>query len=174
MPERVWEQSLAADLAVAGMKYTRARRLPLQKRGMIDEQLYGYYVTEDDGRTLAIFPAASGCGIRFRFRAAPRRSTTCAASPSSIRFGCRVSATTAKSSAPGPRPKSTCTTTAGCGGSSTSAERDWIKLTTLAEAVENVPPQGKIYLPDCSVPRDDRVGAAGESAARVRAARITR
>ena len=28
--------------------------------------------------------------------------------------------------------------------------QDWIQVTTLAEAFENVPPVGKIYLPDCS------------------------
>ena len=28
--------------------------------------------------------------------------------------------------------------------------QDWIQVTTLAEAFDNVPPVGKIYLPDCS------------------------
>ena len=51
-----------------------------------------------------------------------------------------------------PETKNTSMTTAGCGSSSTrlSANRDWIHITTLAEAVENVPPEGKIYLPDAS------------------------
>ncbi len=28
--------------------------------------------------------------------------------------------------------------------------QEWIQVTTLAEAFDNVPPAGKIYLPDCS------------------------
>src|SRR6185295_1362953 len=31
-----------------------------------------------------------------------------------------------------------------------AANREWIHVTTLAEATENVPPVGKIYLPDAS------------------------
>ncbi len=30
------------------------------------------------------------------------------------------------------------------------ANQSWIQVTTLAEAIDNVPPVGKIYLPDCS------------------------
>ncbi len=28
--------------------------------------------------------------------------------------------------------------------------QNWIQVTTLAEAFDNVPPVGKVYLPDCS------------------------
>ena len=28
--------------------------------------------------------------------------------------------------------------------------QNWIQVTTLAEALDNVPPVGKIFLPDCS------------------------
>ena len=30
------------------------------------------------------------------------------------------------------------------------ANQDWIQVTTPAEAIDNVPPLGKVYLPDCS------------------------
>ena len=38
--------------------------------------------------------------------------------------------------------------------------RDWLQPTTFAEAVDATLPLGKVYLPDCVVPRDDRVGPA--------------
>ena len=58
MPERVWEQSLTADLAEAGIKYTVLDDFHFKNAGLTDEQLHGYYLTEDDGRLLSIFPGS--------------------------------------------------------------------------------------------------------------------
>ena len=58
MPERVWEQSLTADLAAAGIKYTVLDDFHFKNAGLTDEQLHGYYLTEDDGRVLSIFPGS--------------------------------------------------------------------------------------------------------------------
>ena len=54
------------------------------------------------------------------------------------------------------------------------AEPEWIKVTTLAEADRQRATLGKIYLPDCQLSRDDRMGFAGRSAGRVRAGRATK
>jgi len=56
--ERVWEQSLAADLSRAGIDYTVLDDFHFKNAGLDQEQLYGYYVTEDDGRTVAVFPGS--------------------------------------------------------------------------------------------------------------------
>src|SRR4029079_1794444 len=58
MPERVWEQSLTADIAAAGIKYTVLDDYHFKKAGLIDEQLYGHSLTEDDGRVLSVFPGS--------------------------------------------------------------------------------------------------------------------
>src|SRR4029078_1145455 len=55
---RVWEQPLTADLVRAGMKYTVLDDFHFKNAGLTDEQLYGYYLTEDDGRLLSIFPGS--------------------------------------------------------------------------------------------------------------------
>ena len=56
--ERVWEQSLAADLSRAGMDYTVLDDFHFKNAGVPEEQLFGYYVTEEDGRTIAVFPGS--------------------------------------------------------------------------------------------------------------------
>ena len=56
--ERVWEQSLAADLSRAGMDYTVLDDFHFKNAGVPQEQLFGYYVTEEDGRTIAVFPGS--------------------------------------------------------------------------------------------------------------------
>ncbi len=56
MPERVWEQNMTSDLAAAGIRYTILDDFHFKNAGLADDQLHGYYLTEDDGNTLAVFP----------------------------------------------------------------------------------------------------------------------
>jgi alpha-amylase len=54
--ERVWEPSLTADLVDAGVRYTLLDDSHFKSAGLADDQLGGYYVTEDDGRVMLVFP----------------------------------------------------------------------------------------------------------------------
>src|SRR6476469_4336749 len=56
IPERVWEQSMTSDLAAAGVQYTFLDDFHFKNAGLSDDQLHGYYLTEDDGQMLAVFP----------------------------------------------------------------------------------------------------------------------
>lgn len=56
MPERVWEQHLVGSLVEAGVEYTVLDDFHFQRSGLDDDQLFGYYLTEDDGRILKVFP----------------------------------------------------------------------------------------------------------------------
>ncbi|MEL7267684.1 MAG: alpha-amylase, partial [Planctomycetota bacterium] len=56
MPERVWESALTADLAAAGMLYTVLDDYHFTSAGLTDDQLTGYFLTEEDGRLLRVFP----------------------------------------------------------------------------------------------------------------------
>lgn len=58
IPERVWEQSMAGDLAAAGIQYTLLDDFHFKNAGLVDDQLYGYYTTEDDGQTLSVLPGS--------------------------------------------------------------------------------------------------------------------
>jgi len=56
LPERVWEQSLASDLADAGVEYVCVDDSHFRFAGVPEHALRGYYITEDQGRTLKVFP----------------------------------------------------------------------------------------------------------------------
>ena len=58
IPERVWEQNLTKTFADANMEYTVLDDSHFKYAGLEDYQLTGYYVTEDQGRTLKVFPAS--------------------------------------------------------------------------------------------------------------------
>lgn len=56
MPERVWEQGFASDLAEAGIEFTLLDDYHFRNAGYSVDELHGYYLTEDDGHLLRVFP----------------------------------------------------------------------------------------------------------------------
>lgn len=58
IPERVWEQSLTSDLAEAGVKYTLLDDFHFKNAGLHEDDLHGYYITENDGQILSVFPGS--------------------------------------------------------------------------------------------------------------------
>lgn len=58
LAERVWEPALVSDLADAGAKYLTLDDSHFRAAGLGDEDLVGAYVTEDQGRTMQVYPAS--------------------------------------------------------------------------------------------------------------------
>ena len=56
--ERVWEQNLASSLVDAGIEYTVLDDYHFERAGLEKNDLFGYYLTEDDGRLLKVFPGS--------------------------------------------------------------------------------------------------------------------
>ena len=58
IPERVWEQSLVQEIAAAGIEYTVLDDFHFKCAGLADDQLFGYFLAEDEGRLIKIFPGS--------------------------------------------------------------------------------------------------------------------
>ncbi|MBI1259627.1 MAG: DUF1926 domain-containing protein [Chloroflexi bacterium] len=58
LAERVWEPSLARPIAQAGLRYAVVDDTHFNFAGFKDEELFGYYVTEEQGYTLNMFPSS--------------------------------------------------------------------------------------------------------------------
>ncbi|MCK4754758.1 MAG: alpha-amylase, partial [Calditrichia bacterium] len=56
LAERVWEPTLPTSLAKAGVKYTITDDTHFKYAGLTDDQLTGYYITEDLGNSTVLFP----------------------------------------------------------------------------------------------------------------------
>lgn len=54
--ERVWEPSLVKSLADTGIQYTVLDDVHFMASGLKENDLKGYYTTEDQGKVLAVFP----------------------------------------------------------------------------------------------------------------------
>ena len=68
MPERVWEQSYVRDLAEAAIRYTILDDTHFKNAGLPDDTLWKHYATEDDGKTMFIFPGSERLRYLIPFR----------------------------------------------------------------------------------------------------------
>ncbi|MFH0964922.1 MAG: alpha-amylase/4-alpha-glucanotransferase domain-containing protein, partial [Planctomycetota bacterium] len=56
LPERVWEQGLVRSIADAGIRYTAVDESHFLYAGFEKEELVDFFLAEDQGRTIAVFP----------------------------------------------------------------------------------------------------------------------
>ena len=56
--ERVWEQHLVSAIVEAGIEYTVLDDFHFERAGCSEDDVFGYYLTEDDGRLLKVFPGS--------------------------------------------------------------------------------------------------------------------
>jgi hypothetical protein len=70
LTERVWEPELASLLSRAGVGYTLTDDTHFFYAGIKPQRLFGYYVTEKAGDTVAVFPIDQGMRYAIPFRPA--------------------------------------------------------------------------------------------------------
>ena len=119
VPERVWEQHLVEAIAEAGIEYTVLDDFHFRRTGVEDADLFGYYLTEDEGRLLKVFPASERMRYLIPFHEPHECYEYLARSPTRGPARWSSSPTTARSSGAGPGRSTTSTRTAGSGASAT-------------------------------------------------------
>lgn len=67
LTERVWEPTLASDLVAAGVEYIAVDDHHFRLAGFDTDRLGGYYLTEDEGETLGVFPILKELRYRIPF-----------------------------------------------------------------------------------------------------------
>jgi 4-alpha-glucanotransferase len=168
----VWEQELVAAICEAGMEYTVLGDAHFQRAGCASD-LFGYYLTEDDGHLLKIFPASEMLRVSLASQAPeaigellldiaerrPGASVVVAADGET--FGVRSGADNHVPTLD--RLARFCDTV--------RSNRSWLVPTTFARVVDTALPLGKIYLPGgCSSLANDVVLAPESRRARTRSA----
>ncbi len=154
--ERVWEPHLPKPIAEAGVKYVIVDDTHFKNVGFQDEQLLGYYITEEQGHTLAVFPTLFK--LRYTIPWAPVEEVIAWLREE------------AEKPLPGFRPKLAFmgddgekfglwpTTYEHCWQNgymdrlfeALEAESDWLITVTPTEYMEQYPPLGRAYLPTAS------------------------
>jgi len=151
-PERVWEQSFAGDIASAGIQYTILDDFHFKSAGLTEPQLLGHLLTEDEGELLSVFPGSERLRYLIPFGSPDETIEYLAGlaqqQPNAVvvfgddgeKFG----------TWPGTHKHVYQDGWLTRFFDALAANQDWIRLTTPSEAIDNVPPVGKVYLPDCS------------------------
>ena len=152
VPERVWEQSFTRDLVDAGIEYTVLDDFHFKCAGWNESQLAGHLLTEDEGRVLSVFPGSERLRYLIPFGSPEQTieylAQTADAHPNAVvvfgddgeKFG----------TWPETRKHVYDNGWLTRFFDALVQNQSWIQSTTLAEAFDNVPPVGKVYLPDCS------------------------
>lgn len=152
VPERVWEQAFASDIARAGIEYTLLDDFHFRGAGLNEDQLWSYFLTEDEGRLLKVFPGSERLRYTIPFQdpqatidylgelAQKHPNSVCTFGDDGEKFGTW------------PNTKKHVYDDGWLRRffDALMANRDWLKVATLSEAVEQVLPAGDIYIPDCS------------------------
>ncbi|MCI0335328.1 MAG: DUF1926 domain-containing protein [Planctomycetes bacterium] len=152
MPERVWEQSLTNDLVDAGVRYTLLDDFHFKNAGLDEDQLHGYYITEDDTKLLAVFPGSEKLRYAIPFRepeetinylrpiAERQPGAVVAFGDDGEKFGVW----------PGTKEHVYENGWLRRFFDTLVANRSWLSVVTPTEALDQVPPLGKIYIPEGS------------------------
>jgi alpha-amylase/alpha-mannosidase (GH57 family) len=152
VPERVWEQSLASEIADAGIRYTVLDDFHFKNAGLLEEQLFGYYTTENDGRVVSVFPGSERLRYTIPF-ADPHETidylrSLSQATPDAI----AVFGDDGEKFGTWPDTKIHVYENGWLRRffQALKDNSDWLITSTLGEAFQRVLPLGKIYIPECS------------------------
>jgi 4-alpha-glucanotransferase len=152
LAERVWEQHLTSSLVEAGVEYTVLDDFSFLRSGVPERDLRGYFLTEDDGRLLKVFPTSERLRYLIPFQE-PHATyeylkAIAAERPDSV----LVFADDGEKLGSWPETyqhvyqngwlRRFCDMIVG--------NRDWLEPTTFEKAVDSTLPMGKVYLPDSS------------------------
>jgi len=152
LAERVWEPALASVLVEAGMEYTLLDDYHFRQAGVSEEQLYGYHLTEDEGRLLRIFPISETMRYLVPWKD-PEESIGWLGELAQRHPGAVVvCADDGEKFGGWPETHTHCYTNGWLRRFFELLRRNlfWIKPCTLSQALDQTTPVARTYLPDCS------------------------
>jgi hypothetical protein len=152
MPERVWEQSFASDLADAGVEYTLLDDFHFRNAGLADDQLFGSYITEDEGNLVSVFPGSERLRYLLPFASPDETISYLREIAEQQPNGVVVFGDDGEKFGTWPDTKKHVYEDGWLRQffEQLTDNREWLDTTTLGEAHNNVAPVGKIYIPDGS------------------------
>ena len=152
VPERVWEQSMTRDLVQAGIEYTILDDFHFKNAGLTQEELHGYYVTEDDARVMHVLPGSEPLRYLIPFQPADQTINYLRGVAEQHPGAVVVFGDDGEKFGTWPGTKEHVYDRGWLVQffDALCANSDWLKVTTPAEAIESIPPLGKLYIPEGS------------------------
>ncbi|MDA1200641.1 MAG: DUF1926 domain-containing protein [Planctomycetota bacterium] len=150
--ERVWDPGMTQDLVAAGVRWTILDDSHFKAAGLSEEQLDRHWLTEGDGQTLAVFPVSERLRYTIPFAepevtlahlrelAARRPGAVAVFGDDGEKFGVW------------PDTFATCFEHRWLERffSMVEASSDWLTMSLPSEVIDELPPGGTVWLPECS------------------------
>ncbi len=152
IPERVWESEFTSDIADAGIRYTILDDYHFRRAGLQGDELSGYFITENEGRTLRVFPGSETLRYLIPFREPIETIEHCRQLARQRPGSVIVFGDDGEKFGTWPETKKHVYEQGWLRKffDALTENRDWLKTETMASVVSQTPPIGKIYLPDAS------------------------
>ena len=152
MPERVWESCLTESLADSNIQYTVLDDYHFRRAGLKNEQLTGYYIVEEEGKTVRVFPGSEHLRYLIPFAEPEQTINHCRMLAAQCPDSVVVFGDDGEKFGTWPNTKEHVYQNGWLERffQALTDNQEWLKTTTLQHAVATTPPRGKIYLPDAS------------------------
>ncbi|WP_149495554.1 alpha-amylase/4-alpha-glucanotransferase domain-containing protein [Roseiconus lacunae] len=152
MPERVWESSLTSDIVDAGISYTVLDDYHFRAAGLRTEEMTGFFMTEDDGRLLRIFPGSEHLRYTIPFQPVEATIKHCREVAEKTPGAVLTFGDDGEKFGTWPDTKVHVYERGWLRGlfDALTENSSWLHTVTLNEAIDRTPSRGKVYLPDCS------------------------
>ncbi len=152
MAERIWEPTLPSLMSDAGMQYTILDDSHFKYAGLKNDQLLGYYTTEDQGKMVRVFPI--NMNLRYTIPFQPPEKTLEYLEELAKGGSNRLVVFADDGEKFGSWPNTFEQVYKRKWLKNFIREvinnRDWIEMVHFSEALNKLPPQGRIYLPTAS------------------------
>ncbi len=151
-PERVWEPSLAADMAACDIEHVVLDDFHFHASGLTNDRLRGYYLTEAAGQLVALFAGDEQLRYLIPFAEPEETIAYLRGIAKTTSGGVMIYADDAEKFGawPGMHERMYDRQWLRRFLSALSANADWLQVTTLGECIDFVPPLGKVYVPEGS------------------------
>lgn len=154
LAERVWEQPIAKEIVGAGIKFIPIDEAHFIYAGLNPKKLLGYYITEEQGKLLYVFPCSKK--LRYTIPFAPIEETIewLWQKTSEDENSIIVFADDGEKFGSWPNTFEHVYKNGWLENffSKIIENKHWINLMHFSDAIKNIPPKAKVYLPDASYP----------------------
>jgi alpha-amylase len=152
LAERVWEPHLPKSIAAAGINHVVVDDFHFKMAGLRDDELDGYYLTEEQDGVVRIFPGSEKLRYLIPFRPPEETISHLSGLRSTERNRLAVMADDGEKFGVWPETYHTVYEEGWLERFFTLIEQngDWLETTTFSEYLQKEPPLGRIYLPTAS------------------------
>lgn len=152
LAERVWEPTLPKHMREAGVEYTIVDDMHFKSTGITEHECLGHSMTEELGCAVSVFPISERLRYTIPFQPVSKTIDWLRSIASESGDNVAIMADDGEKFGVWPNTHEHCYKRGWLNDFFTALDenRDWIEVMTFGEALDALPPRGRVYLPTAS------------------------